>query len=227
MTWSILPPVNRSSVRRLVFPAIGAVASAAGLLLRATSAAAAPLVRLGRLASLRARVDGVVPVSTQFDGPVESDGRLRLELGEGCRFGRRVYLETSEGGVIRLGENVRVNAGTFVVAYAEVSIGRDTLIGEYVSIRDADHGVDPGRLIREQPHASRPVRIGVGVWIGRGAVVLKGVTIGDGAVVAANSVVTRDVAPLAIVAGSPARELRRRDTPRGDSPTEQAARVRP
>ena len=206
----------RSSLLR----AVGGVASAAALAIRAAGAIAAPLLRFWRLASLQGRVDGVVPVTTQFDGPVESDGRLRLELGEHCRFGRRVYLETSEGGVIRVGANVRINAGTFLVSYTEVSIGKDSLIGEYVSIRDADHGVEPGRPIREQPHASRGITIGEGVWIGRGAVVLKGVTIGAGAVVAANSVVTRDVRPLAIVAGAPAREIRMRDAPRVASPRE-------
>jgi acetyltransferase-like isoleucine patch superfamily enzyme len=197
--------------RSALLAVIGLLASAAGLVLRAAAAVARPPLRFARLASLRARVDGTVPVTTQLDGTVESDGRLRLELGAHCRFGRRVYLETSEGGVIRLGDNVRINSGTFVVAYSEVSIGRDTLIGEYVSIRDADHGVEPGVPIRNQAHASRAIRIGEGVWIGRGVVVLKGVTIGDGAVIAANSVLTRDVAPMAIVAGAPARELRRRD----------------
>lgn len=206
----------------LLRPAVAAASSAAALAARALAGAAAPVARFWRLARLQARVEGRVPVTTQFDGAVEADGRLRLVLGEHCRFGRRVYLETSDGGVIRLGSHVRINAGTFVVAYSEVSIGPDTLIGEYVSIRDADHGVEPDRPIREQPHASRPIRIGQGVWIGRGAVVLKGVTIGDGAVVAANSVVTRDVAPMAIVAGSPARELRRRDAPRAARAREDA-----
>jgi acetyltransferase-like isoleucine patch superfamily enzyme len=183
--------------------------SGAGL--RLVRRVASPPLRFWRLVALQSRVEGRVPATTQFDGPVEADADLRLELGPGCRFGRRVYLETSEGGVIRLGARVRINAGSFVVAYSEVSIGRDTLIGEYVSIRDADHGVAAGTLIREQPHATRPIRIGEGVWIGRGAVILKGVTIGDGAVVAANSVVTRDVRAMAIVAGAPAREIRGRD----------------
>lgn len=196
--------------RRLALTIVAALSSAAALGLRAGGRISAPLARLWRLARLKARVDGVVPVTTQFDGDVETAGRVRLALGEHCRLGRRVFLETCDGGVIRLGDNVRLNAGTFVVAYAEVSIGRDALVGEYVSIRDADHGLATDRPIRTQPHSAKPIRIGEGAWIGRGAVILKGVTIGEGAVVAANSVVTRDVAPMAIVAGSPARELKRR-----------------
>lgn len=58
------------------------------------------------------------------------------------------------------------------------------------------------------PAVAAPVQIGNKVWIGTGAIILKGVTIGDGAVVAAGSIVTRDVATNAVVAGNPAREIR-------------------
>ena len=61
------------------------------------------------------------------------------------------------------------------------------------------------------PVGAEPVEIGSDVWLGAGAVVLPGVTIGDGAVVGANSVVTTDVAPYTVVAGAPARFLRNRD----------------
>jgi acetyltransferase-like isoleucine patch superfamily enzyme len=190
---------------------------AAGLAvpLRLLGRAAAPLRRFWRLASLKAAADGEVPATTQFDGPVEVGERLRLDLGPHCRLGRRVFLETCEEGRIRLGANVRVNTGTFIVAYAEITIGRDSLIGEYVSLRDADHGLEADRPIRLQGHTARPIHIGEGVWIGRGAVILKGVTVGAGAVIAANSVVTRDVRPMAIVAGAPARELKLRSASPG------------
>jgi acetyltransferase-like isoleucine patch superfamily enzyme len=199
--------------RHLLETAVSGLAAAAALTIRLIRSAGAPPARFWRLASLRAVVDGDVPVTTQFDGPVETGARLRLELGPRCRLGRRVFMETCEEGRIRLGANVRVNAGTFIVSYAEITVGRDSLIGEYVSLRDADHGLGTDRPIRLQPHTASPIRIGEGVWIGRGAVILKGVTIGAGAVVAANSVVTRDVRPLAIVAGVPARELRLREAP--------------
>lgn len=173
------------------------------------AAVAHPALRLWRLAALRSRTDGVVPVSTQFDGPVHSSGRLRLGMGEHCRLGRGVFLETC-GGKLTLGAHVRVNAGGMIVSYSSISIGNDCLIGEYVSIRDADHGTEPGAPMRLQPHASAPVVIGNDVWIARGAVILKGVTIGDGAIVAANSVVNRDVPPGTIVGGVPAKVLKMR-----------------
>jgi acetyltransferase-like isoleucine patch superfamily enzyme len=198
---------------------VEALASLAAVGVRIADRAAAPLLRFSRLARLRARAIGRVPATTQFDGPVEASGPVRLEMGEHCRLGRRVFLETCEEGVIRIGEGVRINSGTFIVAYAEISIGRDSLIGEYVAIRDADHGMAADRPIRTQPHSAAPIRLGEGVWVGRGSVILKGVTIGAGAVVAANSVVTRDVPPMTIVAGTPARPLRARDGGRSLQPS--------
>jgi acetyltransferase-like isoleucine patch superfamily enzyme len=166
--------------------------------------------RFWRLARLRALATGVIPATTQFDGPCHVYGRPRLELGEHCRLGRDCFFETVGEGRITLGEEVIVNAGCFMVSYAAIRIGANTLIGEYVSIRDANHGTAPDRLIRMQEHSSAPIVIGEDVWIGRGAMVLGGVTIGDGAVVAANSVVTKDVPPMTIVGGIPAKPIKER-----------------
>jgi acetyltransferase-like isoleucine patch superfamily enzyme len=69
----------------------------------------------------------------------------------------------------------------------------------------------PGLRIDQQSCGVEPVAIGSDVWLGTGVVVLPGVSIGDGAVVGANSVVTRDVAPMTVVAGVPARFLKTRD----------------
>lgn len=209
-----MTPLTRWSVDR----AVG--------LLSGCARASAPMIRvcqrLARLARLRAETVGPIPPTTQLDGVVvgvgkREDGsrcRARVALGERCRLGRGVYLETTGEGKITLGENVRVNAGCFIVSYEEVSIGRDCLIGEYVSIRDADHGIEPDRPIRTQPHISAPIEIGRDVWIARGSVILKGVRIGDGAVVAANSVVTKDAPSMAVVGGVPARVIKWRGQPR-------------
>lgn len=160
------------------------------------------------LAGLRMRCSGKIPASTQFDGPVELLGTGRLVLGEYCRLGRGVVFETQGNGEIVIGSNVRINAGTIVVSHGNVTIGNDTLIGEYVSIRDANHGVqaDAG-LMRLQGHTIAPISIGSDVWIGRGTCLLKGVVIDSGAVIGANSVVVRSVKAGTTAAGAPAQEI--------------------
>lgn len=164
------------------------------------------LIHLGRL---RGHVGWVSP-RLQLDGPVSVEGTARIRFPEVARFGPGVHLETNGRGIIVLGENVRLNQGTVVVAYDRVEIGAGTLVGEYVTFRDANHGIQPDRPIRLQAHDVRPIHIGENVWIGRGACILSGVTVGCGAVIGANSVVTRDVPENAIVGGVPARLLRSR-----------------
>lgn len=164
-----------------------------------------PCMRIWRLASLRAQARKRIPLSTQFDGSVTASGMGNLRLGERCRLGQGVHFDTADVGEITLGDRVRINAGGVIVATRRVSIGDDTLIGEYVSIRDADHGTAIGAPIRSQSLVEAEIRIGRDVWIGRGCCILKGVCIGDGAVVGANSVVTCDVPSNSVYAGAPAR----------------------
>ncbi|HIJ74748.1 MAG TPA: acyltransferase [Candidatus Hydrogenedentes bacterium] len=177
---------------------------------------ARPAQRLVWFARLRSLTNGTIPITTQFDGPVHAVKGSRVIFGEHCRLGRNALFETAGAGQITLGANVRVNAGTVIVSSAQVTIGDDCLIGEYVSIRDADHGMAPDTPMRLQQQEAAPIAIGRDVWIGRGAAVLKGVTVGDGAVIAANSVVTKDVPPMVVVAGVPANVIKSRTQAESD-----------
>lgn len=197
-------------MRALLIRGVGLVAAVAALVLRPLRAAGRPFLRFWRLASLKSRCEGRIPATLQFDGPVRVQGRPRVSFGDHCRLGRDVHLETGAGARIVIGDHVRINAGCFLVAHAGITIGSHTLIGEYAAIRDGNHGLAPDRPIREQPIDAAPIEIGEDAWIGRGAAVLKGVRLGAGAVVGANSVVTRDVPSGAVVVGSPARLLRQR-----------------
>lgn len=130
---------------------------------------------------------------------------LFAHVGDGC-FVRPAFF-CDYGFNIRLGREVFLNFGCVVLDVVEVSIGDLTQIGPCVQILTADHPRDPAAR-RAKLESGRPVRIGRNVWIGGGAILLPGVTIGDDAIVGAGAVVTRDVPAGATVAGNPARVLR-------------------
>ncbi len=129
-------------------------------------------------------------------------------------------LGTWNGAVIRApfhvdyGQNIHFEPGCFVnfncviLDVCEVRIGARTQVGPNVQILTADHPRDPQARARGEEWG-RPITIGADVWIGGGAILLPGVSIGDGAIIAAGAVVTRDVAAGATVAGNPARVLRK------------------
>ena len=100
-------------------------------------------------------------------------------------------------------------------AYQHVSIGRECIVADRVMLIDFDHGVvEVERPIRLQGIYKRDVRVGHNVWIGYGACILRGVSIGENSIVGTSSVVTRDVAANAVVGGIPARVIRMREAPR-------------
>jgi maltose O-acetyltransferase len=108
---------------------------------------------------------------------------------------------------ISLGERAFLNAGCTILDTAPVRIGSRTLLGPNVQIYCAEHHKDAALRLKGLEIA-RPVTIGNDVWIGGAAIVLAGVTVGDGAIVGAGSVVTRDVPVHATVVGNPARPVR-------------------
>jgi acetyltransferase-like isoleucine patch superfamily enzyme len=134
-----------------------------------------------------------------------------LILGKGSVVDVSGQMAIYNGARITLGDGARlklgsgyINTGLTLDCFKEISIGDDVAIAKNVTIRDSDN-----HRIQEAVEVTKAVRIGNHVWIGMNSTVLKGVTIGDGAVVAAGSVVVRDVPSLALVAGVPARVVRR------------------
>ena len=125
---------------------------------------------------------------------------------EGFRLFPPFY--TDFGKNIHMGADVFVNVGCCFQDQGGIFIGDRVLIGHNVVLATLNHDLDPAKRANLHP---APIRIGNDVWIGSNATVLPGVTIGDGAIVAAGAVVTKDVAPLTVVAGVPAREIKRID----------------
>jgi len=161
---------------------------------------------------LRGRIDGGgrLDVGRRWPGEYFSRTELIVAAGGRCTVEGRFQLSTgsrvlvADGGHLRLGSGF-INSAAHLVCVSGITIGEDAAIGSYVLITDSDfHGISPSSRPRTQP-----ITIGDHVWIGMRATILKGVTIGDGAIVAAGSVVTRDVEPDTLVAGSPAAFVRR------------------
>lgn len=146
-----------------------------------------------------------------------------LHIGQQVYIGRHSTFSISElsptgDNCVLIGDCTWLSDGFMLVSTCGIHIGSDVLIGEYVSVRDATHAyARPDVPIRRQGDIYGTVIIEDDVWIGRGCLVQgrpEGVVIGRGAVIAANSVVTRSVPPLEVWGGAPARFLKvRSDAP--------------
>ena len=130
-----------------------------------------------------------------------------MRLGRNLYLYRELYLETQADGRIAIGDDVVLSRGVHIVAFDRVTLGDGAMVGEYSSLRDANHR-RCGDSVRRSGHDHAPIAVGRNVWIGRGATVLKGVALGDSCVVAANAVVTRRVAAGTVVGGVPAAILK-------------------
>jgi acetyltransferase-like isoleucine patch superfamily enzyme len=128
-------------------------------------------------------------------------------IGDGCKI-------RAHEGVISIGAKSVLGQECTLSCYQQISIGRECIIADRTMMIDFDHGTaEVERAVREQGIYKRDVRVGHNVWIGYGACILRGVTVGDNAVVGTSAVVTGDVPEDAVVGGVPARVLRMREHP--------------
>ena len=180
-------------------------------------------LRYGRLLGryLRRRYLTVAGHRWRTDGLLFLGRGLELQIARSSRvdFGRFVWI--GDGTKIRCHEGrVEIGAKTVIgqectiSAYQRVRIGEQCVIADRAMFIDFDHGVvEVERPIRVQGIYKRDVEVGSNVWIGYGACVLRGVRVGDNAIVGTNCVVTKDVPANAVVAGIPARIIRMREAP--------------
>ena len=160
----------------------------------------------------RLKTDGLCFVAPDVTFEIGRGATVRL--GRWCWIGHGTKIRAHEGEV-SIGAKTVLGQECTISAFQRVSIGRECIVADRVMFIDFDHGVvEVERPVRAQGIYKRDVDIGHNVWIGYGACFLRGVKVGDNAVIGTTSVVTGDVPDNAVAAGVPARVLRMRDAPR-------------
>ena len=156
-------------------------------------------------------------------------GNQSIFIDKNCQFKKSITLLATDGGFISIGCNtcigdnvqlvahggkltiesdVFIGSGSIIVCRDNIFIGRDTLIAEYVVIRDQDHSVE-SRPVRSAGFHTSPVHIGRDVWIGCKASILRGASLGDRCVIGAHSLVKSSIPPDTTAVGVPARVVKR------------------
>jgi acetyltransferase-like isoleucine patch superfamily enzyme len=160
----------------------------------------------------RLQTDGLCFIGPGVTFEIGRDAVVRLGrwswIGHGCKI--RVH-----EGALEIGAKTVLGQECTISAFQNVAIGRECIVADRVMIIDFDHGmVEVERPIRDQGIYKRDVTIGHNCWIGYGACILRGVQVGDNAVIGTSSVVTTDVPDNAVIGGIPAKLIRMRETPR-------------
>jgi acetyltransferase-like isoleucine patch superfamily enzyme len=164
-------------------------------------------LRFGR----RLQTDGICFICPGVKLEIGRNATLRI--GRWAWIGHASKIRVHEGEV-SIGAKTVIGQECTISAFQHVSIGRECIIADRVMLIDFDHGAaEVERPVRLQGIYKRDVRVGHNVWIGYGACILRGVTVGDNAIIGTSSVVTKPVPANAVVAGSPARTIRMREAP--------------
>ena len=159
----------------------------------------------------RLETDGVCFICPGVKFEIGKDARLRL--GRWCGVGNDTKIRVHEG-VVSVGAKTVIGQECTISAFQHVAIGRECVVADRVMLIDFDHAVvEVERPIREQGIYKKDVNVGHNVWMGYGACVLRGCTVGDNSIIGTYAVVSRDIPPNAVATGVPARVIRRRAAP--------------
>jgi acetyltransferase-like isoleucine patch superfamily enzyme len=159
----------------------------------------------------RLQTDGLCFVGPHVTFEIGREATLRLGRWSWIGHGTKIRVHEGEASI---GAKTVLGQECTISAFQHVSIGRECILADRVMLIDFDHGVvETERPIRLQGIYKRDVRVGHNCWIGYGACILRGATVGDNAIIGTSTVITRDVPDNAVVAGAPARLLRMRPAP--------------
>lgn len=145
------------------------------------------------------RLNNTMPHTKEYDDLVK---KVFPNIDEGCRISAPITGVRTQN--VWFGKNVIIMPGCLMMSAGGINIGDDTQIAANVQLISNNHDLEDRNVI-----TCKPINIGKRVWIGAGATILPGVTIGDNSVVGAGSVVTKDVPPDTVVAGNPARFIKK------------------
>jgi acetyltransferase-like isoleucine patch superfamily enzyme len=160
----------------------------------------------------RLQTDGICFICPGVQLEIGREATLRI--GRWAWLGHNTKIRVHEGEV-SIGAKTVMGQECTISAFQHVSIGRECIVADRVMLIDFDHGVvEVERPIRLQGIYKRDVRVSHNVWLGYGACILRGVVVGENAIVGTSAVVTKEVPANAVVAGSPARVIRMREAPR-------------
>lgn len=153
--------------------------------------------------------------------PIDIRNKKNIDFGENLTTGVGCRIETfpqiiTESKLLKFGKNVQLNDYVHIAAVHSVEIGNNVLMASKIYISDCTHGSyigneddsDPLTIPKDRPLSVKPVLIEANVWLGEFVSVLPGVTIGEGTIVGANSVVSKSLPPYVIAVGSPAKPIK-------------------
>ena len=159
--------------------------------------------------------------TVNFKSNYHLEGMRKMKRGKTAQFAPTLMIDNGER--IEVGERTVINHGTTLLAgqnTGRIIIGEDVLIAPFCTMTCSSYGFNLGVPANAQPMLEDDIRIEDDVWLGAMVMVMPGVTIGKHAIVAANAVITRDVAPWSIVGGVPARVIGTRTRPDTKQETE-------
>lgn len=141
------------------------------------------------------------------DYQIDAHGGSEITIGANVHFGEGVRIHAEHGSKITIDEGCSFNYHVSIIALHAIAIGKQSIFGPYVYLSDHNHQIAKAMLIKDQGYDTQQVSIGSDVWMGVGATVIKGGSVGDGSIVAARAVVNKPVPPYEIWGGIPARKI--------------------